>query len=204
MKGIRVPKDVRKAIIKKYTIRLVCFAVIMTGFVLAIFLWENKIIDNLNTGYKIIIYTAWLAVPFLVTGVPLAFLGSSYYGECIKVEIQTLDAPKRARPTTFMIDFKWINIIYLHIRKPSGKVIRQKTFRGEAEKREFVDFYHEGDAVVHIKGTKFVQRLPRKAEERLNCVMCGGINGNGSKSCRFCGYSLKVFEGEAKDMLTDK
>ena len=67
MKGIRVPKDVRKAIIKKYTIRLVCFAVIMTGFVLAIFLWENKIIDNLNTGYKIIIYTAWLAVPFLVT-----------------------------------------------------------------------------------------------------------------------------------------
>ena len=90
-----------------------------------------------------------------------------------------------------------INNIKLHILCDNGKIIVKNAFSGKAMYAEFLDFFHCDDVVICLNGVNFVQRLPNKPDDPINCVVCGMVQEQGRRKCVACGHTLHIIEEDS-------
>ena len=129
-------------------------------------------------------------VPFLITRIPFKLRGSSWIGTVENVEVKETVVPYLKGSLHHFYNRWFDNHIVLTVKTDDGNVLKHEAFQGNARFREFIDYYKEGDRVIYIYGTNYVYKKPRKQDDTLICVICGGLNIQDNDKCVFCGHSL--------------
>lgn len=195
--NIPIPSDIKKMVKRRVLTRLIVCSGVLALFIVFAILFGTRALRGVPPLGQIGIYIVYFLLPFLITGVPIKLLGSSWCGTLVNVEIKEkivnriLLAQSGFGSHTSLF---YMNHIYLSIKSDDKQTIKRLVFKGESAKKEFVDFFHKGDEVIHVYGTKFVQKLPQKPDDHINCVVCGGVQPQDKKHCIFCGHTLRIIK----------
>ena len=188
----RVPRDIRKYVMGRILRRVVPFVLLtalflglMIGFDSFFFGDEDK---EFRAQSQAVAYILAVAVPMLITGVPLKMIDSSWEGEVVKVHAYTTiesRAPlKQSRNDLFL----QLNV-KLTVKTPSGRLIRRKAAQSRATDKGILNAFAVGDTVLHLYGTDHAVVLPESTNGPFGCVICGRRNKGKVGRC-YCGYSL--------------
>lgn len=184
-----LPKDLSNFCKKKILARAIPCSLLIILFTTVLALWGSVIFNTDNKAFQTSCYIVVMFIPFVITGVPLKLIDSTYYGTVKKVDIvTTTDNDSSAKPTREHLYLK--NTIYLIIEKPDGKLIYKKAYSGNARLQQNLNTYCEGDSVFHLYGTNTVVVLPNTNTDTVHCAVCGFSNNIEDDKCRCCGYSL--------------
>ncbi len=186
---MNIPRDLviyrRNQILK----RVIPCAVLLIFLSVALFLWGDTIFQIENRGVRVFCYIVVLVLPFIITGVPLKMIDSTYCGTVKKVNVvTTMDNESTIKPTLEGIYYK--NTVYLTIETAEGKIIRRKARSQRADSRQPLDIYCEGDIVFHLYGTKHVVVIPTGDSPSIDCVVCGAANEAQNVVCKDCRHTL--------------
>ena len=142
--NIFVPSDIKKTVKRGVLTRLIVCAVVLAVFTVFAILFGTRALRGVPPLGQGGIYIVYFLLPFLITGVPIKLLGSSWRGTLVNVYIKEklvnriLLTQSGFSSSTSLV---YMNHIYLSI-KPDGKqTIKRLVFKGESAKKEFVDFF---------------------------------------------------------------
>ena len=195
---VNVPHDIKRYITMQIVKRLlVCIA----GFaaVALILLYYKDSIAERGVSAQVFAYTVPFIAVLLVTGVPLKLIDRSWCGTIENVKVREVLIHKFGRNYRVAGQgAEYGNVVDLEVRLDSGKTVTcHPTFKPLKDLKS-IDFYtfnfKEGDRVVHIYLTNFVQRLPDDEAELINCTVCGEVQPKTREKCETCGHTLSVSE----------
>ena len=189
MKNLYLPADLKKYVRKRIMKRVIPCGILLIICGVVLLLWGNRIFDTDNLGFKYFCYFLVMLVPFLVTGVPIKLKDKTYFGTIDRVDIvTTYDLSSKVHAKLEMLYKK--NTVYLNVILPDGKELYTKVYEGKANLQQHLSTYEKGDMVFHLYGTEYTVILPKDAETRVQCAICGSNNDKEQDVCRNCGYSL--------------
>lgn len=191
MEKIRVPADIREYKNKKAARRLIPFAVLLVAVALFIFLWGDMLFGGFGAGNQATIYVLLFLIPFAATGLPVALMGRTWIGTVVNVD-RELSTAFRSKSPGKTGDMYTKESVVLYIRLDSGKVINRTVHECDANRSQKFEQYREGDRVLHLAGTKYLQVLPTAASQEIICVICGTENPVANKKCDLCGHTLRL------------
>lgn len=188
---IIIPKDIKKVINRWIIKDLLKLTGMLVLFVLLALTIGNTLMKEMSDKVKLTVFAIWMMVPFFIRGVPGKYYRKNYKGKITKVDIvETMKVPLVGVLRVTSCPEAPINNIKLHISSDDGENVLINAFSGRAMNSEFIDFFHSGDEVLCINGVNFVQRLPGKPDDPINCVVCGAVQEQDRQKCVICGHTL--------------
>lgn len=185
-------KYVRKYILKRIIPCVCLFSALCTVLIL----WGETVFNTKgNISWRVFYYGLTLAIPFLVTGVPLKLCDRTYAGTVDNVEVSVgvavTDKSVRA-VSDYYYNKNWNSksVVYLTVNTTDERKIRKKAHEELSKFNTSIDKYAKGAKVFHLYGTKEIIIFPTEADTHAKCCVCGGINRKTENHCEHCGYSL--------------
>lgn len=182
-----VKKKVRIQILKRFLLLLVYSAV---AYVIADYVFKITPSDaeqgSINT---ILSFVLIMAVPFILSGIPLKLIDKSWYGEILEFETST------ARPEEIDTHSKMEITQTALIRTPSGKLYKHTLYdEGILFHDNSGEIYRVGDTVAHVYGTEYLAPIKTALDKGRPdvCVFCGHKSTDENKICRNCGCSVDI------------
>lgn len=156
--------------------------------VLLIILFGEKCFHRLSGTTKSMIYTVLVLLPLYILKM-YKLIDKSWYGKLEKIEVKyTTDSNRGFKPTIETLYTK--ETVYFHV-KVDNKIIKRKAYEKTVNSSNISLCYREGDKVVHVYGTDYVQIINEKTENVI-CVVCGLSNPGNLDECRSCHHTLKI------------
>lgn len=164
-------------------------------------MWGNKLFPttlDYPFGYKglrVLFYILILIIPFLVTGVPLKFIDSSWSGTITEIKIKE-NLGTSSHPQYVHVHKK--EDLILVIKRDDGKELEHTVLSLVERHRPGGDgtpigkiFYHDtkyavGDRVHKYYGFKHLYFVSQNHLNTKNCIVCGSQNGITENSCWYC------------------
>ena len=196
-----LPKSLRKKQIKRVLFRVIPCILLLGIMIVVIVVWGSELFHMPGKGYEAVqkvIYLFLLLLPFLITGVPLKLIDTSWDGTIMDVKIEesvgtytvggrpwpysrqdlilkiTKDNEKTVEYTVLSLGIKdkpWNNVPIV------GKI------EYHAEK------YHVGERVHKYYGFK---HLYRRSNDGKICIVCGAMNQDEETVCGLCHSELII------------
>lgn len=182
-----VKKKVRIQILKRFLLLLVysVVAYVVADYVLKITPSDAEQ-GSINTILSLVLI---MAVPFILSGIPLKLIDKSWYGEILDFDTVT------AKPEEIDNHSKMEITQTALIRTPSGKLYKHTIYdEGVLFHDNSGEVYHVGDTVAHVYGTEYLVPIRTKLDKgRPNvCAFCGHKSPCGESICRTCGCSVDI------------
>ena len=175
---------IRRAVLK----RLIPCAVLLAACGVLLFFLGERIFNMENEQMRILCYIIVMLIPLAVTGVPKKLIDRTYCGEVIDARVKrTVDNESYVKPTLEHMYYK--NTVYLDVKLDNGREITVKAFEGRDDDLNPY-FYHKGDRVFHLYGSKHTVILPREGANAVRCAVCGTKNLISEGKCVDCGHTL--------------
>lgn len=189
MKNLQISKDLKLFSIKAVLKRVIPCLLMLAAFAVILALWGDVILPIDKDIVKVIVYTAVMLVPFVLTGVPFKLIDKTYSGTVQEVEITTtVDNAYHGQPTRENLYLK--NTVFLHVKQENGTVVRRKASEKNAKMSQNLEAYKKGDSVFHLYGSTLTIVLPKDTETLVQCAICGDANDKNEGCCKACGHSL--------------
>lgn len=200
--GPRLPKSLRKKRIRKIITRISLCILLLAGGLFLIIAYGDMILsirDKEYAGIRILFYLIILVLPFIITGVPMKLIDTSFSGTVIATEV-------RERTDTVRVGVRYFPYkrqdMILTIKKDDGKEIRYTalslgsrdssswTLRIPAVgKMEYhTQEYNVGDRIYKYYGFKHI--FVQMANEGRTCIVCGSKNDSKDNVCWCCDSEL--------------
>ncbi len=182
-----VKKKVRIQILKRFLMLLVysTVAYVIADYVLKITPSDAEQ-GSLNTILSLVLI---MAVPFILSGIPLKLIDKSWYGEILDFDTVT------AKPEEIDTHSKMEITQTALIRTPSGKLYKHTIYdEGVLFHDNSGEVYHVGDTVAHVYGTEYLVPIRTELDKvKPNvCAFCGHKSVDKNKICRHCGCSTDI------------
>ena len=191
-KSIKLPEDIRAFTHKTVLKRAVpCVMLLIASVVFLLLCGERAFDTGKNISWRIFYYGVTIALPFMITGVPLKLIDRTYLGTVERVEIKSsvvLDNDRSIRVERRHWYSK--NSVCLTILTHNGRRIERRVYEDNSSNVSQLERYREGDTVFHLYGSKEVVILPKAADTHVKCAVCGRVNGIGERYCGFCRQTL--------------
>ena len=192
MEKIIVPDDIKKYVLKKYTKKIVLWLSVTAAIVLLLVFFGERTFGKLNDIQQYLIYAVLTVLPFFIFKVYKLF-DRSWCGKIEKIDFKyTTDSTRSFKPTLETLYRKESVTFYITSDQGFKKI---NVFAGAVGTNRLADRYHEGDNIVHIKGTEHYQVINSTDDEAV-CVVCGSLNRKEHKECKYCNHTLLI---ETKD-----
>lgn len=191
MEKLRIPADIRDYKNKKLAKKLIPCAVILLAVAAFLAIWGDMLFGGFGPGNQTTIYVALLIIPFAVTGVPFSCFGRTWIGTVVRVDRELSTAFQNKAVGTYSGMYTKESVV-LDIRLDSGKIITRTVHESDANRSQKFEQYREGDRVLRLAGTKYLQVLPTAASQEIICVICGTENPIANKKCDLCGHTLRL------------
>ena len=187
-------------------IRVTSCCILFALFLFAIIMWGERIFPMPQYTPKSFVavqigcYVIFMTLPFLITGVPVKLIDSSWSGVVSNVDVEdSIGTFYRAfgRPGTYDRQD-----LILTIKKDNGKVItRSAVSVGERYKLKVSDRppiptpgkitdhlndYKIGDRVYKYYGFKYLYVVPSDEDDKKRCIVCGLNNDKHRDKCLNC------------------
>ncbi len=182
---LSIPRDLREYATSQFLKRVIPCALMTGAPAIVLYLWGNVIFPTDSRAFKAIAYTLVLFIPFYVCGVPFKVVDGTWGGKILHCDIKTSAVAEKVGRRMY-----YKNTVYLTIETPSGEFDYRKVYEGNAFFRKELEKYREGDYVFHLYGSKHVVYYEGKAEEVVQCAVCGDKNDSRERVCRLCRHSL--------------
>ena len=201
-----LPKSLQKKRNRNIIIRVTSCGILFALFLFAIIMWGERIFPMPQYTPKSFVavqigcYVLFMTLPFLITGVPMKLIDSSWSGIVSNVDVEdSVGTFDRAfgRPGTYDRQD-----LILTIKKDNGEVItRSALFVGERYKLNISDHptipsagkitdhlndYKGGDRVYKYYGFKYLYVVPSEEEDKKRCIVCGLNNDKHRARCLNC------------------
>ena len=209
---IDLPCDIVKCVRRNIIKRIVLSAFIVIADIVAYFICNQYFMNNFGFINMIAIFVAAGNCGISATGIFKYVFDRSWCGEVIKVKVETVNnvASSGGWGTIFQE-----NVIRLHIKKPTGKIIIYDAVklgaRDDIPQRRIVAHiynkyinignidnevknYSIGDRVYHFYGLPHLFIHHIEDMSRVPCIVCGIKNPASNKVCGECGHTLVTQE----------
>ncbi len=184
----KLPKDLKAYIRRSVLKRVILCCLLLIAFGVMLFFLGERIFNMENEQVRILCYIVVMLIPLAVTGVPKKLIDRTYCGEVIDVRVKrTVDNESYVKPTIEHMYFK--NTVYLDVRLDDGREITVKAFEGRDDDLNPY-FYHKGDRVFHLYGSKHTIILPSENANAVRCAVCGIKTFISEGKCADCGHTL--------------
>lgn len=188
MSKIQVPMDIKLHVRKKVIKKIVLWAVLTLAVLVLIMLFGERCFYRFSDFGKFVIYVLLVLIP-MVSLKMYKLIDRSWYGTIEKIEIKyTTDSERSFKPTRETRYTK--ETVYFYV-KTDGKLLVYKAYEYPANTRNISSYYRQGDKVVHIYGTDYIQIIGDRCESVI-CTVCGMMNPNELKECQSCHHTLKI------------
>lgn len=202
----QLPKSLLKKRKMNIIIRVTSCCIIFALFLFAIIMWGERIFPMPQYSPKSFVavqigcYVLFMTLPFLITGVPMKLIDSSWSGTVSNVDVEdSIGTFYRApgRPSTYDRQD-----LILTIKKDNGKVITRSALSvGERYKlnvsdrppiptvgkiTDHLNDYKIGDRVHKYYGFKYLYVVPSEEEDKKRCIVCGLNNDKHRDKCLNC------------------
>ena len=195
---LKLPYDLKKYTVFTVLKRVIPCIVLLALISVLLCFFGERIFPADNIAFRGMLYAFALALPFVITGVPLKLFDSSWQGKITAVDIKdrwgfTNEAIPRV--------YGKINV-NLTVEKSNGDItfveINERTYTkflhyrvSENRKNEhFLDKYKVGDRIFHLYGTKHVVILKDGNEGPVICAVCRRENDIQNDTCCDCGHTI--------------
>ena len=183
-----LPNDLRSHIRRVILMRAIPCAILLAACGALLFFLGERIFNMDNVQMRILCYIVVMLIPFAVTGVPMKLIDRTYCGEVLDARVKrTVDNESYVKPSLEHMYFK--NTVYLEIRLDNGKEITVKAYEGRDDDLNPY-FYHKGDRVFHLYGSRYTIVLPPETANAVRCPVCGIKNLKENGKCADCGHTL--------------
>ena len=191
--AIKVPRDIKHYVRMRVAMRLLACILGNAAIALILIFYKDRIAER-SVSAQVLVYTIPFVLMFLATGVPLKLIDHTWCGTIENVKVKTV----LAGDLNGFNHRRWENVIEMEVRLDSGKIIRYSPLKGYIGGQKSLDFYTDnfktGDKVIHVYGTRFIQRLPDEESDTINCVICGEVQSKDHVKCESCEHSLNITE----------
>lgn len=189
----RVPRDIRRYVLWRVLSRVVPCALMILTAVLALMFFDDVFFGAADKPFRVqsqmLGYTVVVIVPLLITGVPFKLIDRSFEGKVEAVHVYTtVEDPRRALHMS-NAQYQRLNV-RLTVRTQDGYRLKRSVAKSKMVDKRILNWYHEGDEVLHLYGTRYTVVLPDDFRAPVRCVICGKKSGYGDVRCPECGYSL--------------
>ena len=204
-----IPKSLQKRCRRNIIIRVTSCCILFALFLFAVIMWGERIFPMPRFSPKsfaavqISCYILFMTLPFLITGVPMKLIDSSWSGVISNVEVkQSIGTYWRTLGRFNVYDKQELN---LTIKKDDGKTTRHTaTSVGEALRNtmgilsaktdlpnqgkitDHVNDFKIGDRVHKYYGFKYLYVVPSEEEDKKRCIVCGLNNDKHRDKCLNC------------------
>ena len=195
---ICLPNDLQEYVRKKTGRRVAKCVAFEAAVILFLLVLGNRVFSALGVILQSLVYVILLMLPFLLTGVPLAFIWDrNWSGTVTDVKVKT--------KTAYTTDYQYLqNIIILTMVNADGKTFKKtvavhnvQTSKGsvlvsysEAKVEHYMNDYQIGDEVYHFSGLPYPLVIGPNYKERTTCVVCGQETKSDQSRCWNCDHSL--------------
>lgn len=188
---IKLPKDLKRNIIRKICLRFLALAVMLAASVFVIFRYG----DALSTGedhhfwFGIAFKGVMLLIPFVVSGVPLKLFDTTFSGKIMSVKIKdVLDTMSKTTINPSQLYYR--PDATLLIDTTDGRVEFRKISGGKKHPEIPIDLYAKGKDVFHLYGSHLTVVMPGKDDLKCQCAVCGYWNDVENERCAVCSHTL--------------
>ena len=202
MKKITLPSDIENHIHKNIAKRIICCALLLVlcAPVIAFLCTRLNAAEVVELKLRISFYIVIVALlPFIISGVPIKLIDSTWHGEIIKIDIKEQLAFNSVGGVKGIPYTK--HSVYLLVKTDNGRIkkILAKEYgsklnngadvpsQGKIE--HHTDDFSVGDTVYHFYGLKNYY-VVRTHSDAIDCVICGSQNKSENKTCYYCGHTL--------------
>ncbi len=189
MSKMNIPADIRQYVSKK-AIKKISLWLSLTLFIgLLIFLFGERCFHRLSREIKYTIYAVLLVCPLFIAKVYKLF-DRSWCGKIVDIKAKySTDSNRTFRPGRETLYLK--ETIYFYIETDNGRFIKKKAFENRANPNSMVQYYREGDRILHVGGTDYFQII-NEDDDRVICVVCGTADLCEYEKCTYCDHTLKI------------
>ena len=197
---LSLPKDVKRYFVIRRTLRLVACVVMIALIVYALIAFGGKDFATATMTPQIIASAILIIAVLYITKAPCIVFDRTWVETIVKIEIipvydnGDMVPTKNNRRFPILGTLRDTNRVYIHVNL-GGRVKRIAVPVHSDEDRDYVDNYHVGDVVWHVKGSKFLLVLSSKEQKTVRCLACGRENVAEYKTCRKCGRGLVTVDG---------
>ena len=188
---MQIPDDIKSYVKKKYTRTAVLCGVVEAAVILFLCLYGKRTFSAFDPFSYVAIHVLLILAPILAFKIPQMILDRSWRGTVTRVVINTVtDNEYPGKPT---IEHAYMrNDVYLYVSLGNGKTVRKKVYSGKAREGRFINTYHAGDYVLHVAGTRYVQKRPGRLADPVICVVCSAEGAAEDTHCKSCGHTLHI------------
>lgn len=190
---IHVPSDIKEYVSKKRKKRI-RFCVLGSAFLLLLFACFEIFfypIEKVTLANRLALYFIILFIFIDSIEIVPYIKDKSYCGTIIEVRNKVT---REISALTLRRTPNHIATIKIRILLPTGQKVWKTAYR---EKTDSVPhgIYNEGETVIHIKGTNYIQSQPKSKHDKVRCIICGHYNYDAPDICKECGHKLKIYRG---------
>ena len=194
--NVKIPNDIKLFIGLRIAARLLACIAGNAAIILVLGYYKDKIAGS-DISSQVLIYAIPIILVFLATGVPLKLIDHTWCGTIENVRVREVLVHQFGRSyTTPGRGVEYGNVVELDVKLDFGKTIKCSPIIKPLKDLKSIDFYtfnfKQGDRVVHIYLTNYVQRLPGEEAKLKNCVICGEVQSKEHDKCEACGHSMHI------------
>ena len=209
-----LPTSLKKKRIVRIVIRSTIFITLLSILIFVAIMWGNKLFPTTHqhiSGYKdlkIIFYTIFFTIPFIITGIPFKIIDTSWSGTVTDIKIiEKLDTTSNPK---YIYTFPKQNLT-LYIKTDKGKEVKYTILSlsshakpGYEIKKKGDIYYHEheisiGDRVHKYYGYKHLFVSYKKPQQTKYCICCGVKNSINEINCWHCKSVLLTDNNEGQN-----
>lgn len=188
---IRVPSDIARTVRNKRIKELLFCAITSIAVGICIFLLEDIMnFDSWGTVNKVIFYGILIILPWILKKIPFKYFDKSYTGTVVEQRKKLFIPSHNIMLHSSKFCHKTISTIWVAVETDEGKLYEMTVYNEECD--IVPNIFNEGDRVLHIAGTDYLQIIPRPEDDRIRCVVCGRFNPRENDKCGKCSHTLNI------------